>query len=155
AEFLRDALARDLASYHAGIEIVGVHIESVHPPFGAAAAYHAVQAAEINANASIFNETGRAKRMAGVAQQEAHQQLSSSQAAATEKVEDAKGEAFQFNADRKANAEGHNSFITERTYSNLVAALSQARLTIVDHRLSASQTPIIDLRTPPSGAAAP
>ncbi len=155
AEFLRDSLARDLASYHAGVEIVSVHIESVHPPSGAAVAYHAVQAAEINANASIFNETGRAKRMAGVAQQEAHQLLASSQAGAEEKVQDAKGEAYQFNADRKAYAEGRNSFITERTYSNLVAALSQGRLTIVDHRLSASQAPIIDLRAPAATAPAP
>ena len=163
AEFLRASLAHDVAAYHAGIEIVSVHIESVHPPAGAAAAYHAVQAAVINADASISNERGRATRAAGVAQQEAHQMETAAQAAAEEKLQEAKGEAYQFAADRKANGEGTNSFVMERTFAALTAALTQVRLTIVDHRLTAAQAPIIDLRggtnaaapeaTPTAGAA--
>jgi regulator of protease activity HflC (stomatin/prohibitin superfamily) len=146
AEFLRASLARDVAAYHAGVEILSVHIESVHPPVGAAGAYHAVQAAEINANASVFNETGRAKRMAGVAQQEAHQATTAAEATAEEKVQEAKGDAVGFAADRKAYAEGQASFMMERTFSNLVDTLSKVRLTIVDNRLSAAQAPVIDLR---------
>ena len=57
AAMLRDELAADLDSRHAGIEIVSVLIEEMHPPAGAAVAYHAVQAAEINALASISDET--------------------------------------------------------------------------------------------------
>jgi regulator of protease activity HflC (stomatin/prohibitin superfamily) len=150
AESLRASLARDIAAYHAGIEIVSVHIESVHPPAGAAAAYHQVQAAEINANASIFNETARARRMAGVADQEAHELVTAAQASSDEKVDAAKADAYQFNADRKAYAEGQNSFVMERTFAALVAALRQVRLTIVDNRLTPAQAPIIDMR---SGAA--
>jgi regulator of protease activity HflC (stomatin/prohibitin superfamily) len=146
AEFLRTSLAQDIAAYHTGIEIVSVHIESVHPPAGAAAAYHAVQAAEINANASVFNETGRAKRMAGVADEEAHQMVDASQATASEKVLEAKGDAFAFAADRKGYAAGPGAFIAERTFSNLVAALTKVRLTIIDSRISPAQSPIIDLR---------
>ena len=54
AASLRDALAADLDSHHAGIEVVSVLIEEIHPPAGAAGAYHAVQAAEINASAEYF-----------------------------------------------------------------------------------------------------
>ena len=36
------------------IEIVSVLIEEIHPPAGAAEAYHAVQAAEINAKRQHF-----------------------------------------------------------------------------------------------------
>jgi regulator of protease activity HflC (stomatin/prohibitin superfamily) len=146
AESLRAALARDISAYHAGVEIVSVHIESVHPPAGAAAAYHAVQAAEINANASVFNETGRAKRMAGVAQQEAHQLTTAAQASAEEKIQEANGEAYQFAADRKAYAEGATPFVTERSFASLVATLGKSQLTIVDNRISPAQSPIIDLR---------
>ena len=146
AEFLRASLARDVAAYRAGVEILSVHIESVHPPVGAAAAYHAVQAAEINANASVFNETGRAKRMGGIAQQEAHQATTAAQATAEEKIQEAKGDTVRFAADRKAYAEGEASFLMERTFSSLVDALSKVRLTIVDSRLTAAQAPIIDLR---------
>jgi regulator of protease activity HflC (stomatin/prohibitin superfamily) len=160
AEFLRGSLARDVAAYRAGVEILSVHIESVHPPVGAAAAYHAVQAAEINANASVFNETGRAKRMAGIAQQEAHQATTAAQATAEEKIQEAKGDTVRFAADRKAYAEGQASFLMERTFSSLVDALSKVRLTIVDNRLTAAQAPIIDLRdrnvpNAPAGAGAP
>ena len=146
AESLRASLARDIAAYHAGIEIVSVHIESVHPPAGAAAAYHQVQAAEINANASVFNETARAKRMAGVADQEAHELTTAAQASAEEKVRAADADAYLFNADRKADAEGQNSFIMERTFAAMIAALRQVRLTIVDNRLTPAQAPVIDLR---------
>jgi regulator of protease activity HflC (stomatin/prohibitin superfamily) len=146
AEFLRASLARDVAAYRAGVEILSVHIESVHPPVGAAGAYHAVQAAEINANASVFNETGRAKRMAGIAQQEAHQATTAAEATSEEKIQEAKGDTVRFSADRKAYAEGQASFLMERTFSSLVDALSKVRLTIVDSRLTPAQAPIIDLR---------
>jgi regulator of protease activity HflC (stomatin/prohibitin superfamily) len=155
AESLRASLARDIAAYQAGIEIVSLHIESVHPPAGAAAAYHAVQAAEINARASVFNETGRARRMAGVAQTEAHQLTASAEASGREKTETAKGEAYRFTADRNAYSEGSKPFLLERTFSSLVAALTQVRLTIVDSRLNGGQAPVIDLRGLESTTAAP
>ena len=162
AEFLRASLARDVAAYRAGVEILSVHIESVHPPVGAAGAYHAVQAAEINANASVFNETGRAKRMAGVAQQEAHQAMTAAEATAEEKIQQAKGDSVRFAADRKAYAEGQASFLMERSFASLVETLSKVRLTIVDNRLTAAQAPVIDLRdgngltpAPAPGAAVP
>jgi regulator of protease activity HflC (stomatin/prohibitin superfamily) len=150
AEELRSALARVVAARNAGIEIVAVTIEAIHPPLGAAAAYHAVQAAEIKAQVSVSDETGRAKRMAGVAQQESRQLIDGSQATATEAVQNATGEAYRFSMDRRAYQEGP-AFLLERSYSNLVGALKQTPLTIIDHRLSSTQSPVIDLRS--AGAA--
>jgi regulator of protease activity HflC (stomatin/prohibitin superfamily) len=146
AESLRDALSADLDSRRAGIDVVSVLIQEIHPPAGAAAAYHAVQAAQINAVASVSDEIGRAKRTAGVAQQEAHQLVTASAARAEETLRGANAEAYQFNADRRAFAEGGKSFLFERSNRNIVAALIQTPLTIVDHRLNSSQGPIIDLR---------
>ena len=146
AESLRAALSDDLKSRHAGIDVVSVLIEEIHPPAGAAAAYHAVQAAQINASASISNEVGRAKRTAGIAQQEAHQFVTAATAQAEETLRSANTEAYQFNADRHAYFDGGKSFLFERANRNLVAALIQAPLTVVDHRLSPAQGPVIDLR---------
>jgi regulator of protease activity HflC (stomatin/prohibitin superfamily) len=150
AEALRDSLSDDLNSRHAGIDVVSVLIQEIHPPAGAAAAYHAVQAAQINAMASVSNEIGRAKRTAGTAQQEAHQFVTAAAALAEETVRSANAEAYQFNADRRAYGDGGKSFLFERSNRNIVAALMQTPLTIVDHRLNSTQGPIIDLRTLPA-----
>ena len=154
ADMLRNELVNDLNSYHAGIDVVSVLIEEIHPPAGAAAAYHAVQAAQINASASISNELGRAKRVAGTAQQEAHLLTTAAAASASETLSTADSEAIRFTADRSAYNTGGRSFLIERWYNNLVRALGPSRLTIVDHRLSPSQAPVVDLRGMTSGAAA-
>ena len=59
----------------------------------------------------------------------------------------ANAESYRFNADRRAYAETGEPFLLERSYSKLRAALIQVPLTIVDHRLSPSQGPVLDLRT--------
>ena len=146
AASLRAALAANMDEHHTGIEIVSVLIEEIHPPAGAAGAYHAVQAAIINSRAAIAQETGRAKRAAGVAQQESHQLTAAADAQATETVTAADAEAYRFNADRHAYAEAGEPFLLERTYTRLKAGLARIPITIVDHRLSPAQGPILDLR---------
>lgn len=153
AGMLRGELAAEPAIRRAGIDVVSVLIEEIHPPAGAAAAYHAVQAAEVNANASISNERGRAKRAAGIAQQEAHQLLAAANARAAEITRAAEADAYRFDADRRAYAEGRQSFLLERRLSALEAALAHTRLTLVDDRLSPDQRPIVDLRSAAPGAA--
>jgi regulator of protease activity HflC (stomatin/prohibitin superfamily) len=157
---LRDALVADLNSHQAGIDVVSVLIEEIHPPAGAAAAYHAVQAAEINARASISGEAGRAKRTAGVAQQESHQLLAAATAQAAETLGAANADAYQFGADRRAYSEAGRAFLLERSYRDLGSALTATQLTIIDHRLSTTEAPILDLRSnaataPANRAAAP
>jgi regulator of protease activity HflC (stomatin/prohibitin superfamily) len=147
AESLRAALVADLDSYHAGIDVVSVLIEEIHPPAGAAAAYHAVQAAQINASASIADEQGRARRVAGTAQQEAHQLESAATATAAETLHTAKAESLRFTADKNAYATGGRAFLMERWLGNLERALGSGALTLVDHRLSPAQAPVIDMRT--------
>jgi regulator of protease activity HflC (stomatin/prohibitin superfamily) len=146
AESLRSKLADDFAVRNGGVEVVGVLIEAIHPPAGAAAAYHAVQAAEINASASVSNEKGRAVRSAGTAQQEARQALDAAEATAYETTQSAGADAYRFEAERKADGLNPDAFLLERSYRNLTAALQQRRLTIMDARLPADQGPVIDMR---------
>lgn len=148
---LQAELAAEPAIRQAGIEIVSVLIEEIHPPAGAASAYHAVQAAQVNAIASISNERGYARRRAGIAQQEAHQRIAAADARAAELTHAADGEAYRFAADRRAYADGRQAFLLERRLDALEAALSRTRLTLIDDRLSPDQRSFLDLR---SGGAA-
>jgi regulator of protease activity HflC (stomatin/prohibitin superfamily) len=151
---LRDELSRDIAAYHTGADIVSVLIEEIHPPAGAAEAYHAVQAAEINSRASISDELGRAKRTAGVAQQEAHELLSAANAQAIETRDTANAAAYRFSIDRRAYAQNGRSFVLERLYASLTTALRGKPLTIMDHRLNSANGPMIDMRPIAQGAGA-
>jgi regulator of protease activity HflC (stomatin/prohibitin superfamily) len=151
---LRSELAADLDAYHAGIDVVSVLIEEIHPPAGAASAYHAVQAAQINASASISNELGRAKRVMGTAQQESHLLTTAAEASAAETLSAAHADDIRFAADRAAYGTGGHAFLLERWYRDLDQALSPVALTIVDHRLSPAQAPILDLRPAPGASGA-
>jgi regulator of protease activity HflC (stomatin/prohibitin superfamily) len=152
---LRDELAANIDSHHAGIEIVSVLIEEIHPPVGAAAAYHAVQAAEINSTASIFHEQAQAELTAGGAQQEAYQRTTAADGKAAEIRHAADAAAYRFNADRSAFAAGGKAFLLERFYGNLDAALSKIPVTIIDHRLNSAEGPILDLRATAASAGLP
>jgi regulator of protease activity HflC (stomatin/prohibitin superfamily) len=154
ASELRAEIARDIRAYDAGLDVVSVLIEEIHPPVGAAAAYHAVQAAQINANASISDEIGRARRVAGVAQQERHQLLTAASAQAIETRKIASAAAYRFAADRRAYAEGRRAFLLERDLSDLESAVGGRPLTLLDDRLQASDGPLIDMRPAAASAAA-
>jgi len=154
---LQQQLAANIDAHRAGLEIVSVLIEEIHPPAGAAAAYHAVQAAEINATASIFAEEARAKRSLGVAQQEAHQMTTSADAKAAEIQRAADAAAYRFGAERRAYGAGGKAFLLERYYNKFDAALSKVPITIMDHRLStaAGDGALIDLRSTVTTPGAP
>jgi regulator of protease activity HflC (stomatin/prohibitin superfamily) len=145
-ETLRAELARAVDANHAGIEIVSLLINEVHPPAGAAAAYHNVQAEEINSQVRVYNATAHATSVKGKSDQEAYQATTSAQAASIEKVQAAGADAYQFDADRKAYQQAPPAFLQERRARNLVTALKGARMTILDSRLSADQVPLIDMR---------
>jgi regulator of protease activity HflC (stomatin/prohibitin superfamily) len=145
-ESLRAQLAKAVDADGAGVDIVAVLIDAIHPPVGAAAAYHAVQAAQINAEASIAQATAHATRTLGQADQESHKSTTAAEAAAIEKVQAAGGDAYQFDADRQAYRASPQAFLLERRSRNLTPGLKGVRLTVLDHRLNANQAPIMDLR---------
>ena len=148
---MRAALQTLLDDSGGGIEVVAVVIEAVHPPAGAAEAYHAVQAAEVQASASISAEQGRALATRASALQYAADLVAQARAAAAETTGEAGSSLTRFNADREAARTGGEAFLLERYFAGLAAALPKVPLTIIDHRLAAPDMPVLDLR-PPSGA---
>jgi regulator of protease activity HflC (stomatin/prohibitin superfamily) len=151
---LRTELQADLDAQRSGIELLAVVIESIHPPAGAAEAYHQVQAAEIAADTSVSTERGQAVAAASYAQQQAHDGITRAQAAAAERITGAGAELTRFAADQRADRAGGAAFLLERYFADLSIALARAPLVILDHRLGAPDAPVIDLR-PLAGAAAP
>jgi regulator of protease activity HflC (stomatin/prohibitin superfamily) len=155
ADELRIALQLVLDRDDCGLTLEAVVIEAIHPPTGAAEAYHRVQAAQIEAEASVSAEHGRAFATLSGTQQYAFTLVTQSAATAAETTGAATGELTRFTADRTAAVAGGRSFLFERYLANLVTGLgSIAALTIVDHRIPAAGAPVFDLRAS-SAASAP
>ncbi|MBS0558842.1 MAG: hypothetical protein JSR21_02200, partial [Proteobacteria bacterium] len=154
AERLRASVQQELVRARCGIELVALVIEAIHPPGGAAEAYHAVQAAEIKATTSIAAERGRAIADLSKAKQYATELVSQAKAAAAEAVSAAQIDLTRFTADRAAARAGGAAFIVNRRLTDLAHALSREQLVIVDHRIPAASIPFLDLRPPAPAASA-
>ncbi|MEX6664031.1 protease modulator HflK [Pseudomonas sp. W2-17] len=142
-----DAVQRDLKKLDSGVEILATVVESIHPPAGAANAYHAVQAAQISAQALIARERGAAADQANVAQ--LHASMAHDQAAATsrEVMATAQGADLRFSAEQQGYAKAGQAFLLEQYFSQLTQGLTHAKLLVLDHRLGGTSAPTIDLRS--------
>jgi regulator of protease activity HflC (stomatin/prohibitin superfamily) len=148
-------LQRALDGLNSGIEIVSVVVEAIHPPAGAATAYRAVQAAEIEAATEIAAERGRAKTTASIARLNAHNTIGGATAAAAETVSKAHVDLTNITADDDPYRAASRPFLLERYFSDLQSALHGVPLEIVDHRLGGASLPTIDLRPPGAVADGP
>lgn len=146
AEAVRKTVQADLDTANSGVEILATLIEAVHPPAGAANAYHSVQAAQIKAQETISRERGRAAQQVNEAQMNASMAQDKSKASAREARAKAEVVGLRFAAEREAYRQAGKAFLTEQYLGQLAAGLSAAQIVILDHRLRAGQAPTIDLR---------
>ena len=149
---LRTRLQAALDQHATGLEAIDIVIEAIHPPTGAADAYHNVRAAEVAARTSVTVEHGAAATMAAQSRQFAYDMTSAAHAAAAENVSRARANLIRFNADRQAAQAGGQSFLLERYFTALSTALAHTPKIIIDHRLNYPEAPVLDLR--PYSAAA-
>lgn len=141
------AVQADLQALDSGVEILATVVEAIHPPAGAANAYHGVQAAQIAAQALISRERGAAAEASNQAQLQAS--IARDQATATAREINAAAQAADlgFAAEQKAYASAGQAFVLERYFSQLSQGLAGARLLVLDHQLGSSgNAPTIDLR---------
>jgi regulator of protease activity HflC (stomatin/prohibitin superfamily) len=155
AEHLRAAVQQDLDRIGSGIELAAVVVEAIHPPAGAAEAYHNVQAAEILANTSISAERGHALASAATAHQNATDMEAKATAAAAETVGGATADLTRFTADKAAATAGGKAFLLERRLASISDGLARIPLTIIDHRIAPTDAPMLDLRPQPAAPGAP
>ncbi|POA38371.1 protease modulator HflK [Pseudomonas sp. GW456-12-1-14-TSB6] len=148
AEEIGRAVQSDLQKLDSGVEILATVVEAIHPPAGAANAYHSVQAAQIGAQALISRERGAAAEASNQAQLQASLARDQASANAHEINATARAADLKFSAEQKAYASAGQAFVLEQYFSQLSQGLSKAKLLVLDHRLGgSSNAPTIDLRT--------
>jgi len=148
ADDIGKAVQADLKQLDSGVEILATVVEAIHPPAGAANAYHAVQAAQISAQALISRERGAASDKANVAQLNASIARDQATANAREVMAAAQGADLRFSAERQGFAKAGQAFLLEQYLTQLSQGLAHAKLLVLDHRLGgANNAPTIDLRT--------
>ncbi|MGE0969946.1 protease modulator HflK [Klebsiella sp. WOUb02] len=146
ASELTRQIQQRLTSLNTGVELLFTRIEAIHPPAGAANAYHGVQAAQIAANALIAREQGYAEKVSREAQRNALTKLNNAEASAAENLAQARAAAVTFSAERQASQQAGEAFMTERRYRILSQALAHTPLLILDNHLQGSSQPVLDLR---------
>ncbi|WP_460148363.1 protease modulator HflK [Pseudomonas sp. S2_A02] len=148
AEEIGRAVQADLQKLDSGVEILATVVEAIHPPAGAANAYHGVQAAQIGAQALISRERGAAAEATNQAQLQASIARDQATASAHEINATAQAADLKFAAERKAYSSAGQAFVLEQYLSQLSQGLANAKLLVLDHRLGgSSNAPTIDLRT--------
>lgn len=147
ANELRVSLQDQLDRLSSGIEAIAVVVEAIHPPPGAASAYHNVQAVEIEATSAISLRRADAIRAMTFGKRVALQERADAVAAAAELIGQARAESILFRADREARERYGEVFLLERRFERLVSALKKAELIVIDHRVDRANPPTIDLRT--------
>lgn len=148
AEEIGRAVQADLQKLDSGVEILATVVEAIHPPAGAANAYHGVQAAQIGAQTLISRERGAAAEATNQAQLQASIAHDQATASAHEINSAAQAANLKFTAERKAYSSAGQAFVLEQYFSQLTQGLANAKLLVLDHRLGgSSNAPTIDLRT--------
>ena len=147
---IKQAVQQKLDSLHSGVELLSTVVEAIHPPAGAADAFHGVQAAQISAQALISRERGHAAEQAASAQTIATTRQHQAQMNATDVTSKAQSTAVRFAAQKQAVAQSGQVFVDELWYSQLHQTLGHSPLLIIDSRIGASSPPTIDLREFPS-----
>lgn len=142
----RTELQNELQGLPTGIEVIAVIVEAIHPPPGAASAYHNVQAAEILAQSQIALRRADAIAQLKFAQQEQAKNRDNAFARGSELVNRAQAEGVLFDGDRQAHKQDGQAFLLERWLHHLTGALVKSALVVIDHRLKGPMAPTVDLR---------
>lgn len=150
ASQINRAVQQKLNALHSGVELLSTVVEAIHPPAGAADAFHGVQAAQISAQALVSRERGHAADLAASAQIEATTRQNQAQMNAADAISTAQATAVRFAAQKQAAAQSGQVFIDELWFSQLRQTLGHSPLLIIDSRIGAGTPPTIDLRDFPS-----
>ncbi len=122
ADEIGSAVQADLQKLDSGVEILATVVEAIHPPAGAANAYHGVQAAQIGAQALISRERGAASEQTNQALLQASTARDQALASAREVNAGAQAADLRFAAEQKAYATAGQAFVLSSTSANSARA---------------------------------
>ncbi|MGU3413953.1 protease modulator HflK [Enterobacteriaceae bacterium C34A] len=139
-------IQKRLDNLHTGVELLYTRVESIHPPAGAANAYHGVQAAQIAANTQIAKERGYAAAQGKEAQRKATTAISNAEASAGERMAQANVALTRYSAEHNAWKINPEAYLNERRYQTYSKALSRTPLLILDSQVAEENQALLDLR---------
>ena len=148
------ALQHNLDQANSGLELLGVLIDAIHPPPGAAGAYHGVQAAEIRAAAELAKERRAAVTLTGEAREKAAMTLNLAAAHAQEMRANAAIERIRFLTEVQAQQEAGDGLALDRRLHSLERSLAGGTLTILDRRIALQSGTTLDFRPASTNTAA-
>ena len=146
AQSVRSQVQHELDLLASGIDVPAVVVDAIHPPPGAALAYHGVQAAGIIATTDINTARSQQVRSRHEADLAAVVALRGREALAREIAAKAEVERARFTADRESAVVGADALELERWLQAMGKALGRAQITIVDHRFRREDAPFLDYR---------
>lgn len=141
------AVQSELNRLNSGVTLLATAIEAIHPPAKAANAYHKVQSAQIEVQALIAREKGKASADLNQAQQQASLIEDNATAKAHTNLSQAKVAKTLFDADKRAHDSAGHTFIREQYYQQLTKGMKNASSLIIDSRIQGSNAPTIDFRS--------
>jgi regulator of protease activity HflC (stomatin/prohibitin superfamily) len=148
--FQQELQAR-LNALASGVDVLGVVIEAIHPPAGAATAYQDVQAAGIRSETTVANSKGESTRIMLGARASATTMHDNAVATGIETVDQAKVDTALFAGDVTAYRKDGAAFLFERRLTALNNAIRpNTPITILDSRIPKTELPTLDLR--PAGS---
>ncbi|WP_244426247.1 protease modulator HflK [Rhizobium mesoamericanum] len=147
ANDIASAVQKNLDDLNSGAEILAVVVEAIHPPAGAANAFHGVQAAQISAEALVARERGTAAEQANEAQLNASLVRDNAMATAREGIAASEVSKLRFEAEQSAFHEAGQAFLTEEYFNQLTTGLSRSKALVLDHRIGGNIAPTLDLRS--------
>jgi len=147
ANDIASAVQKNMDDLNSGIEILAVVVEAIHPPAGAANAFHSVQAAQISAEALVARERGSAAEQTNEAQLNASLAQDNATAMAREGLAASQVAGLRFQAEQSAFQEAGQAFLTEEYFNRLTMGLSHSKALVLDHRIGGSIAPTLDLRS--------
>jgi len=147
ASSIETELQAQLDALKSGLEVTAVLIDAIHPPVGAAAMYHKVQASEIVSKTMISVERTRRARLEAETAAEATDRIYAAQANAGEELARARGNRSRFDADQASFGKAGPALALERWLQTIERALQRCKFDLIDHRLELDPGPTLDLRT--------
>ncbi|SBS38780.1 FtsH protease regulator HflK [Marinomonas spartinae] len=141
------AVQSELNRLNSGVTLLATAIEAIHPPAKAANAYHKVQSAQIEVQALIAREKGKAAVDLNQAEQKASLLEDDASAKAHQNISQANIAKTLFTADKHAYDSAGKTFIREQYYQQLAKGMKNANSLIIDSRIQGTGAPTIDFRS--------
>ena len=151
---MKVTLQRGLDEAGSGLELLAVVIDAIHPPPGAAAAYHGVHAAGIRAAAEVARQRRDAVTVTGEAREKATMTLNLAATNAAETQARAAIDRIRFLAELQAQREAGEGVALDRRLTVLERSLAGGTLTIIDRRIPLRDDTTLDFRNLTAGGAA-